>query len=55
MVSCLRQKDNKMARFLESECCLESYEAIITERGEWKLRCTKCGRECASAKNPALK
>jgi ribosomal protein L37AE/L43A len=44
------KKREKMAHVLQSHCCLECYEAAITEKGDWILKCSKCGKTCASLK-----
>lgn len=37
-------------RFFLNKCCKEYPEAIITEDGEWQLKCGKCGKICGTLK-----
>jgi len=39
---------NPLIKCFTSHCCTEPYEAVITEKGEWKLRCSKCKKDCAA-------
>lgn len=32
--------------FFLSKCCKAHCKAVLTENGEWKLRCEKCGEAC---------
>ena len=31
-----------------SGCCREFFRAVLSDKGEWMLRCQKCDKVCAS-------